>query len=138
MRKCPASGGIPLFTSTSRRNCRNRLCPAKRAPRRYERRAHRIGAFVEESIPDGATLQFGIGAILLMPSCAIWKPNATSAFTANCFPTASSSLDRGVITNDSKTLHPGKIVAGFLLARRLYKFVHDNAMIELHPDRLCE
>ncbi|MCX7840349.1 MAG: 4-hydroxybutyrate CoA-transferase, partial [Anaerolineae bacterium] len=43
-------------------------------------------------------------------------------------------VKRGVITNKKKTLQPGKIVAGFLFgSQRLYEFVHDNAMIELHP-----
>jgi 4-hydroxybutyrate CoA-transferase len=39
-----------------------------------------------------------------------------------------------VITGERKTLHPGKIVAGFMLGtRRLYEFVHDNPIFELHP-----
>jgi acetyl-CoA hydrolase len=33
-----------------------------------------------------------------------------------------------------KTLHPGKIIAGFMLGtRRLYTFVNDNPVVELHP-----
>jgi acetyl-CoA hydrolase len=43
-------------------------------------------------------------------------------------------VQQGVITNEKKTLHPGKIVAGFLLGtQRLYDFVDDNPIIELHP-----
>jgi acetyl-CoA hydrolase len=40
----------------------------------------------------------------------------------------------GVITNEKKTLHRGKMVAGFLLGtKRLYDFVDNNPVVELHP-----
>ncbi len=33
-----------------------------------------------------------------------------------------------------KSLHPGKIIAGFMLGtKRLYEFVHDNPIVEMHP-----
>ncbi|NIW36426.1 MAG: 4-hydroxybutyrate CoA-transferase, partial [Gemmatimonadetes bacterium] len=42
-------------------------------------------------------------------------------------------VEAGVITNARKTLHPGKITAGFMLGtKRLYEWVHDNPLIELH------
>jgi 4-hydroxybutyrate CoA-transferase len=42
-------------------------------------------------------------------------------------------VDAGVITNSRKTLHPGKIVAGFILGTtKLYKWADDNPLIELH------
>jgi acetyl-CoA hydrolase len=42
--------------------------------------------------------------------------------------------EAGVITNEKKTLHPGKMIAGFLLGtRRLYDFVDNNPVVELHP-----
>jgi len=42
-------------------------------------------------------------------------------------------IDAGVITNARKTLHPGKIVAGFIIGtKRLYRYVDDNPIIELH------
>lgn len=43
-------------------------------------------------------------------------------------------VERGVITCSRKTFHPGKIVAGFLFGtKRLYQFIHNNPLIELHP-----
>lgn len=36
--------------------------------------------------------------------------------------------------NERKTLHPGKIVAGFILgSQRLYEFVDNNPIVEFHP-----
>jgi acetyl-CoA hydrolase len=43
-------------------------------------------------------------------------------------------VEAGVITNERKTFHPGKIVAGFVLGtKRLYDFMDDNPIVELHP-----
>ncbi|RPI24308.1 MAG: 4-hydroxybutyrate CoA-transferase, partial [Chloroflexota bacterium] len=43
-------------------------------------------------------------------------------------------VEAGVLTNSRKTLHPGKMVAGFIIGtRRLYEWVDDNPIIELHP-----
>jgi acetyl-CoA hydrolase len=43
-------------------------------------------------------------------------------------------VEAGVITGARKTFHPGKIVAGFLFgSQRLYRFVHNNPLIELYP-----
>ncbi len=43
-------------------------------------------------------------------------------------------VEMGVITGERKTLHPGKIIAGFVLGtQRLYDFIDDNGMVEFHP-----
>lgn len=95
---------------------------------------NRIGALIAELIPDGATLQLGIGAI----------PNAVLAHLDDKKDLGIHSelfsdgvvrlVEAGVITNREKTLHRGKIVAGFLFgSQKLYDFVNDNPMIELHP-----
>ena len=42
-------------------------------------------------------------------------------------------VEAGVITGARKTIHPGKIIAGFMLGtRRLYEWANDFPMIELH------
>jgi acetyl-CoA hydrolase len=43
-------------------------------------------------------------------------------------------IDEGIITNERKTLHPGKIVASFVLGTRpLFDFINNNPIIEFHP-----
>jgi acetyl-CoA hydrolase len=43
-------------------------------------------------------------------------------------------VEAGVVTGERKPLHRGKIVSSFLMgSRALYRWVHDNAMVELHP-----
>jgi len=93
-----------------------------------------IGAYVAELIEDGATLQMGIGGI---PNGVL--PYLTSKKDLGIHTELFSDgivdlVEMGVINNERKTVHPGKIIAGFLLGtERLYKFVDNNAMVELHP-----
>jgi len=43
-------------------------------------------------------------------------------------------VEAGVLTNARKTLHPGKILSGFVIGtKQLYSWAHDNPLIELHP-----
>jgi acetyl-CoA hydrolase len=95
---------------------------------------NRIGEIVAELIPDGATLQLGIGAL---PNAVLSKlgDKRDLGIHSELFSDGVVDLvEQGVVTNAAKTLHQGKIVAGFLFgSQRLYRFVNDNPMIELHP-----
>jgi acyl-CoA hydrolase len=43
-------------------------------------------------------------------------------------------IESGVVNGEKKTLHTGKVVAGFVLGtRRLADFIHDNPIFEFHP-----
>lgn len=43
-------------------------------------------------------------------------------------------VEAGVLTNARRSIHAGKITAGFIIgSTRLYKWVDDNPLIELHP-----
>ena len=93
-----------------------------------------IGELVAEMVPDEATLQLGIGAL---PNAVLSKLDGKRdlGIHSELFSDGVMELvQKGVITNLAKTLHPGKIVAGFCFgSQKLYQFVNDNAMIELHP-----
>jgi 4-hydroxybutyrate CoA-transferase len=93
-----------------------------------------IGRNVAELIEDGSTLQLGIGAI---PDGVLHflEDKRDLGIHTELFSDGVMELVRnGIITNEKKTLHPGKIVAGFLLGtQRLYDFADDNPIIELHP-----
>ena len=93
----------------------------------------KIAGHIAELIPDGATMQMGIGAI----------PDAVLKFLSHKRDLGIHSelfsdgvidlVESGVFTNARKSLHPGKIVAGFILGtKRLYDWVDDNPLIELH------
>jgi acetyl-CoA hydrolase len=94
----------------------------------------RIADHVASLIPDGATLQTGIGAI---PDAVLkrLKDRQDLGIHTELFSDGIIDLvNLGVVNGEKKTLHPGKIVAGFLLGtQRLYNFVNDNPIVELHP-----
>ncbi len=93
-----------------------------------------IGAHIAEMIPNGATLQMGIGAI---PDGVLYflKDKRDLGIHTELFSDGVVDLvEMGVITGERKTLHPGKIIAGFVLGtQRLYDFIDDNGMVEFHP-----
>jgi acetyl-CoA hydrolase len=43
-------------------------------------------------------------------------------------------IEAGAVDGSAKSYHPGKVVSSFIMgSRRLYDFVDDNALIEMHP-----
>lgn len=93
-----------------------------------------IGRHAAELIEDGSTLQMGIGGI---PDGVLLYLNDkkdlgihTEMFSDGII----ELVERGVINNERKTLHPGKIIAGFVLGtKKVYDYIDDNPIIEMHP-----
>ncbi|MDE5840622.1 MAG: 4-hydroxybutyrate CoA-transferase, partial [Muribaculaceae bacterium] len=87
----------------------------------------KIGNYIAELIPDGATLQIGVGGI---PNAVIRALNGhkhlglhTEAMTDGVLPL----LEKGVIDNSLKKVMPGKSVASLALgSRRLYDYMDGN------------
>jgi 4-hydroxybutyrate CoA-transferase len=95
--------------------------------------AQEIAKRIAELIPDGATMQMGIGAIPDAVLSFLYDKKDLGIHTELFSDGVIDLVDAGVITNARKTLHPGKITAGFVIGtRRLYEFIHDNPIIELH------
>jgi acetyl-CoA hydrolase len=94
----------------------------------------KIAAHIAGLIPDGATMQLGIGAIPDAVLKYLFEKRDLGIHTELFSDGVIDLVDSGVLTNNRKTLHPGKIIAGFLLGtKRLYEWVDDNPLIELHP-----
>ncbi|MEJ5241781.1 MAG: acetyl-CoA hydrolase/transferase C-terminal domain-containing protein [Anaerolineales bacterium] len=93
----------------------------------------RIAGHIAELIPDGATMQMGIGAIPDAVLRYLRSKRDLGIHTELFSDGVIDLVEAGVLTNARKTLHPGKIVAGFILGtQRLYDWVDDNPLIELH------
>ena len=93
----------------------------------------RIGEQVAALVPDGATLQLGIGAI---PDAVLARLHDkrelgihTEMFSDGLIPL----LENGVVTNRLKQVHPGRTVTSFVSgSEKLYQFVDDNPLVEFH------
>lgn len=87
----------------------------------------KIGNYIAELIPDGATLQIGVGGI---PNAVIRALENhkhlglhTEAMTDGVLPL----LEKGIIDNSLKKVMPGKSVASLALgSKELYKFLDHN------------
>lgn len=93
-----------------------------------------IGRFVAELIPDGATLQIGIGAIPDAVVQQLSEKNDLGVHTEMFGDGILSLIEAGVVTNTRKNLHHGKMLATFALgSAHLYEFMHRNPALEMHP-----
>jgi 4-hydroxybutyrate CoA-transferase len=94
----------------------------------------KIGEHISELIEDGSTMQMGIGAIPDAVLNFLGHKRDLGIHTELFSDGVMELVQRGVITNERKSLHTGKIVAGFILGtKKLYDFVDDNPIVELHP-----
>ncbi|NDJ86691.1 MAG: acetyl-CoA hydrolase/transferase family protein [Chloroflexi bacterium] len=96
--------------------------------------ADQIAQHIAALIPDGACLQTGIGAIPDSVLKYLSNHKDLGLHTELFSDGVIDLVEQGVMTCARKTFHPGKMIAGFMLGtRRLYDFVHDNPIVELHP-----
>ena len=87
----------------------------------------RIGNFIAQEIPDGATLQIGVGGI---PNAVLDALHGhkhlglhTEAMTDGVVPL----IQKGIIDNSLKKLYPGQSLACLCLgSQRLYDYLHNN------------
>lgn len=93
-----------------------------------------IARIVAGLIPNGATIQVGIGTV---PNAILGLLSHHSDLGIHSEMISDGVIDlmrRGVITGGKKTLNPGKVVSSFIIGSRdCYEFVRDNPVVELHP-----
>lgn len=93
-----------------------------------------IGKNCAELVKDGDCLQLGIGAI---PDAVLLflKDKKDLGIHSEMFSNGVMELVKaGVINNSKKTLHPGKMVANFLMGtKEFYEFVNKNPEVEMYP-----
>jgi acyl-CoA hydrolase len=96
--------------------------------------AHKVAAL----IPDGATIQTGIGGIP-EATLALLKDHRDLGIHSEMVPDGAIDLiENGVVTGARKTLHPGKVISGFVLgSKRLFQFLDHNPTFEFHRTAYC-
>jgi 4-hydroxybutyrate CoA-transferase len=93
-----------------------------------------IGSHIAELIEDGSTLQLGIGAIPDAVLGFLGSKKDLGIHTEMFSDGLIKLIEDGIVTNEKKTLHPGKLLTSFVLgSRKLFEFLDDNSFMEFHP-----
>lgn len=93
-----------------------------------------IAQHIAALIPDGATLQVGIGAVPDTVLRYLEGKRDLGIHTELISDGVMHLVEKGVITGAKKTLHPGKVVAGFGLGSgELYRWADHNPLVEFYP-----
>jgi len=89
----------------------------------------RIGRYVSELIPDGATLQIGIGAI---PDAILnyLADKKDLSFFAMGIDRMVDCVEKGLVMRKEK---PSLLITEILGTKKIFDFVHDNPMVEGRP-----
>lgn len=93
-----------------------------------------IGGYIAEEVPNGATLQLGIGAVPEAVGLALRDKHDLGIHTELFTDSMMELIECGAVTNDKKPLHRGKTVATLALgSRRMYDYIDDNPHFMLLP-----
>jgi len=94
----------------------------------------RIAALVAERIPDGATIQVGIGAVPNALMKLLEDHRHLGIHTELLTDGLVDLIESGAATGLNKVSRPGKIVTTFALGTsRTYDYIADNPMVEMLP-----
>ncbi|MCG9894207.1 MAG: hypothetical protein MH204_01870 [Fimbriimonadaceae bacterium] len=90
----------------------------------------KIGTLVAGLVEDGATLQMGIGAIPNAVLAALTNHKGLGIHTEMFSDGVIPLVEKGVITGEHKSIHPFRIVAGFVSgSEKIYRFVDRNPQV---------
>jgi acyl-CoA hydrolase len=93
-----------------------------------------IARHVVDRIPNGATMQIGIGSIPNALLDGLRGHRDLGVHTELLSDSLIELIESGVVTGTRKRLNPGKVVTTFALGtRRLYDFLHENPAVEFLP-----
>src|SRR5512143_3316507 len=96
--------------------------------------AREIGRRVGDLIENASTLQMGIGEIPDAVLLFLNEKRDLGIHTEMFSDGVVELFERGVITGEAKTLHKGKIIAGFSLGpKKTFDFLDNNPFVEFHP-----
>ncbi|KAA0231459.1 acetyl-CoA hydrolase/transferase family protein [candidate division KSB1 bacterium] len=103
------------------------------APKPFSDVENQIAQHITTLIDDRATLQLGIGGIPDAVLALLKGKKDLGIHTEMVSDGVMRAIEDGIVTNAYKSLHPGKVIATFLLgSERLYEYSHNNPLFELH------
>lgn len=91
-----------------------------------------IGRHCASLIEDGSTMQMGIGSIPDAVLASLTNHKNLGVHTEMFSDGLIDLLEKGIVNNSKKRIHPNRTVASFLFgSRRLYDFVDDNPNVAM-------
>ncbi|MBC8216606.1 MAG: acetyl-CoA hydrolase/transferase family protein [Candidatus Marinimicrobia bacterium] len=94
----------------------------------------KIGKHIAELIPDEACLQVGIGTIPDATLSLLENHKNLNVHSELISDGIMELVEKGVITNTTKTLNVGKVVTGIVMGSKdLYDWTHNNPILEMRP-----
>lgn len=94
----------------------------------------KIADYIVDLVPDGATLQLGIGSIPNAVGKRLVDKKDLGIHTEMINDAIMELYNCGVITGRRKTIWPRKIVGAFAYgSNHLYEFIRENPLVEIHP-----
>src|SRR5262249_25040363 len=95
-----------------------------------------IGRHVASLVPDGATLQTGIGELPDAVLAALGHRHDLGIHTEMLSDGVMRLAEAGVVTGRKKTLLAGKMVTSFVMGTRaLYEWAHEHPALEMRPSQ---
>jgi acetyl-CoA hydrolase len=95
-----------------------------------------IGEHVARLVPDGATLQVGLGVLPDAVLMALRSKTDLGIHSGTIGDRVADLMDAGVVTNRRKSIDAGlTVTAGLLGTERIYRFAHKNRQLFLRSPR---
>ncbi len=93
-----------------------------------------IGGLIAEEVPDGATIQLGIGGVPEAVGIALKSKRNLGIHTELFTDSMVELITCGAVTNTQKPIHTGKTVATLAFgSQRIYDFIDDNPAFVFLP-----
>jgi len=94
----------------------------------------KIASYIMEHIPNGATLQIGIGGVPNAVLDGLKNHRNIGIHTEMITDGLVDLVEQGIVNGVEKRLNPGKVIGTFALGtKRLYDFIDENTSVELLP-----
>ena len=93
-----------------------------------------MGGIIAEMVPDGATIQLGIGGVPNAVARSLHDHRDLGIHSEMFVDSMVDLIEEGVANGSKKTFHPGKALFAFAAgSERMYRFMDGNPYIEGHP-----
>lgn len=94
----------------------------------------KIGQYIADMVEDGATVQFGLGALPNAVGMCLKNKKDLGVHSETLTEAMMELVKAGVITNKCKTLNPGICIGGQAAgSQEFFEFLNNNPMFELRP-----